>query len=97
MKASNTELTSISQLVWKVRYTINPHENKSVVEVKSEPFQHKIVGLGGYYVAIEVFFKKETGILETLKLTHEMKSFGAGMTDILSLQIEKDKLFKSKK
>eukprot|EP00347_Sterkiella_histriomuscorum_P016628 403352460 len=83
---------SIKRYIQKVRFGLHPTFGVTEIDVKSAPFQMTRIGWGVFNIPIEIFFRRDTGKKETIKLDHYLSFQGQGSSRIFTIAFDKEKL-----
>ena len=68
----------IQKYVEKVKFGLHPSFGVTEFNVKSAPFEMKRLGWGTFEIPIEIYFRRDTGRRETLKVDHMLSFEGKG-------------------
>ena len=73
---------------------MHPTFGVTEIDVKAAPYEMKRIGWGTFEIPIEIFFRRETGRRETLKLSHYLSFEGTGKRINFTVSFDKEKLEK---
>ena len=83
---------SIQKYVEKVKFDLHPSFGVTELSVKSVPYEMKRVGWGTFEIPVTIYFRRDTGRREPLKLEHMLSFEGKGKYQTISVSFDKDKL-----
>ena len=75
-----------------MKFGLHPTFGVTEMDVKSEPFELRRIGWGTFEIPIEIYFRRDTGRKEILKLSHYLSFNGQGKRQYFQVAFDKEKL-----